>query len=689
MCDLNYLTTTKKLTWPTKVDVDKILEGAPHGVGEMSISHYDWMLNSARSISGFSTVTNAQPQNTMQIKRSNQIFSEEPISKRVISELTDEIITQTTLINYTTEKEIPFLINSDFYAQVFIEENSDLSAVLTAPNGDTLSLEQSNDNTFRLTKEIVTSDFGLWKLKVSGTSGLYQVMVSRNIGDLDLFINTEKSQGTLGENISIAAYLYDINNNDFMSPTPIIDDQLIINAKVIYSNGNEELIQLYDDGNHLDGNANDGFYAANNLELSQVGIIKVYLTATRENNWQLQSYVPTEVNVINVNESTLNGNYSENIIDNNSDGLQDVLDINVDVNIKSLGTYNITYFLTDKDGTDIYNASKSFEAESIGNISINLPVAGSILYESSHQGPYNLRTVILEKYIDGNLVKFDEVTNAYTTTVTDPAVFRDKNIEFKGVDAIRKLDEDNDGKTDYLEVDYIMNILEPGVYYVQGTLNDENNNILEWNNFNHSWTVGEQKFTYRFDGANIANSQPKELYLSNVAVTGTVDKQASERYLLDENVDSSTFILPTLPDFKLEIGSKYTKSISNHINLVNTGASTTVSIPVSVYYGDPSNSNLIATLTISGINNGEQKALSFDYDINTLGNDLIYIMVNQNQTVTEVNYTNNMISFDPSALSLSTGASNLASIPSLKHMSLLFLFVLLSILTYRQKYRVQ
>ncbi len=96
---------------------------------------------------------------------------------------------------------------------------------------------------------------------------------------------------------------------------------------------------------------------------------------------------------------------------------------------------------------------------------------------------------------------------------------------------------------------------------------------------------------------------------------------------------------------------------------------------------------------IDGLNSLETKNIAFSYDNDILSNEPIYITVNEDHTITETKYDNNIFSFYPKASSGSGGgtggivsAGSIVAIPSIKHY---FLLVLMLVLMFKAKEQIK
>lgn len=294
---------------------------------------------------------------------------------------------------------------------------------------------------------------------------------------------------------------------------------------------------------------------------------------------------------------------------------------------------------------------------------------------------YTLSDLFLEKDISNQLTIIDRKTNAYTTSISDYNLFIDKDIEFVGIDKIRGIDSDNNGKYETLEVDYKWVIYQPGNYRIQGTMSDENLVNIEFNNLSANWTKGEQIITYRFDGKKITNANTQKLYLSNVAVVGPVARKAPQSYLI-ANINGGQFEIPDYPDVMVS------KANAKQITIKNLGQTTTQDITVALYYGHPNNNKLIKEQILNGLAYQAEQTITYQYDVTQLGSEPIYVALNASRTLTESRYDNNLYAFTPATTTNPPTPAQVKKVPGLQSGGLILLILSLVILFLSRKTRL-
>jgi uncharacterized repeat protein (TIGR01451 family) len=143
--------------------------------------------------------------------------------------------------------------------------------------------------------------------------------------------------------------------------------------------------------------------------------------------------------------------FSDQGIDTDGNGKYDTLQVTVELNIPSSGTYILTGAM---DSTNIGESNTTYlEA---GLQQVNLSFFGEKIYESQTDGPYTLSFFLYYgnyTYLDTRLSFYDTNTYSYTN-------FDRPSILFTGNHFIDAIDDDGDGTNDQLIVDLELNLTE-------------------------------------------------------------------------------------------------------------------------------------------------------------------------------------------------------------------------------------
>lgn len=175
---------------------------------------------------------------------------------------------------------------------------------------------------------------------------------------------------------------------------------------------------FHDDGAAPDEKAHDGIYS---LEISDQGLIgTLFGTVTaKEGHVQRQAlvsllFVQPTAKILNIE--------GERLIDENSDGLAEYLEITVRLDVEQTGQYILNAYLDDKDGQAIafdqinhaFNAVLGGETQlEEGAQSLSLSFPGPQIRSHNINGPYHLRLILQDQSQEG--VDVDVTTEAYVT----------------------------------------------------------------------------------------------------------------------------------------------------------------------------------------------------------------------------------------------------------------------------------
>jgi len=155
------------------------------------------------------------------------------------------------------------------------------------------------------------------------------------------------------------------------------------------------------------------------------------------------------------------GNYSDEKVDLNGDGIAEYLKINVELNIENPGYY---YVFGEIKGLK-YAASKYLLLPT-GIQTVSLQFYGEQIYEAELNGPYIFSGFLA----DENFNNVDYRLDTHSTLPYNHVEFKQPNILFTGNSSDYGFDENSDGLYDLLKVDVEVNVLEPGEYKIYGNL---------------------------------------------------------------------------------------------------------------------------------------------------------------------------------------------------------------------------
>ncbi len=188
-------------------------------------------------------------------------------------------------------------------------------------------------------------------------------------------------------------------------------------------------------------------------------------------------------------------NFSDIGIDTDGDGLYDLLQINVELDVQEAGTYTVMGSL---DSSDSISGTVRQEVQLLtGSQSINLDFDGQQIFQDRKDGPYYLRRLRVE---DAASNKIDFINEAYTTGAYTYIQFQHDDVSINA-DSYRDqgLDIDNDGDFDSLRVEFELNNAgQGGNYRASADLVDENGKTIGHKELSFTLTAGNA-FTVTLD----------------------------------------------------------------------------------------------------------------------------------------------------------------------------------------------
>jgi len=253
---------------------------------------------------------------------------------------------------------------------------------------------------------------GTWTLEVSAmntpadSTVLFFVMAAMK-NTLSLSIATDNEYYSQTEPVLIIAALTE-------SGSPKTEASAY--AIIMRPNYSIDSLDLFDDGTHNDGSANDGVYGNSYTNTTMGGRYLLSITASGLTSGGEQ-FEREEILEFDVNPATatFTGSYSDQGVDADGDSYFDSLRIELGLQIDSAGDYEIVGTLVDSNGTEIDIGNSSATGLSQGTHTFILDFSGQKIRQNGVDGPYYLKNLALfdETHI---LIQADYKENAYTTS---------------------------------------------------------------------------------------------------------------------------------------------------------------------------------------------------------------------------------------------------------------------------------
>ncbi len=401
-----------------------------------------------------------------------------------------------------------FTPNETYTKDVYIEDDSaavftaftsstDVQVHLEDPNGNIIDSTYSGYNkvsTFfftQITFDMTALMTGVWKLVV--TSGGQPTVIS-----MEATNSTNKSiiayptaTLSLGLPNPISAHFKDGN-------TPITGGQASVT--IYRPDAITEQLTLVDDGTNGDTTANDGIYTglynpslAGNYELITFGTTGQTTVAHKQNIM----VAPSSASIV--------GNYNEQVIDTDGDGLYNALTIDVDIDVTNASGFVLSGVLTNASDSIIATASVvtiGANSLSVGTHTLTLYFNGLSIGDAGFDGPYKLQNLTL---MDANqAADVAYLQNPYTTTAYSVTAFQQPAFRLTGNNSETPIDSDGDGKYDELQIHLEFNVGVGGTFDFNGQLVDVLGNNVAWYQENNTFlNAGLHTLTFTFDATDI------------------------------------------------------------------------------------------------------------------------------------------------------------------------------------------
>jgi hypothetical protein len=183
-------------------------------------------------------------------------------------------------------------------------------------------------------------------------------------------------------------------------------------ARIRRPDGIVDIISLYDDGEHDDGQADSGVFGGVYTQTTTGGIYGVLVTATGVYESEVFTRTATASFAIAPNGAALSGVYSDSGIDETGDGIYEWLEFTADITVTEAATYTLSVELYAGE-IFITHARQKMHLE-VGQQAVPVRFAGPVIFEAGLDGPYTIRNVMLLEESPMTLL-IEMVDNVHTT----------------------------------------------------------------------------------------------------------------------------------------------------------------------------------------------------------------------------------------------------------------------------------
>jgi len=204
-----------------------------------------------------------------------------------------------------------------------------------------------------------------------------------------LTANTNAQYYSIGNTVQITANLSE--DSSFLAGVPVL-------AKILKEDGTVAQVVLSDNGKK----SYVGKYVTDSSGYLIVRVIAEDPAFSREENLLV---------MVGAEEATLTGNYADQGIDDNDDGIYEHLELSAEINVADPGGYLVTAVL-EKDGVTV--ARTTFYGELlVGTSQITLEFSGEKFFQSKLDGPYTVANITVLKV--GSGIPTQIANNVFTT----------------------------------------------------------------------------------------------------------------------------------------------------------------------------------------------------------------------------------------------------------------------------------
>ena len=185
-----------------------------------------------------------------------------------------------------------------------------------------------------------------------------------------------------------------------------------VSAQINLPTGSSQILSLFDDGSHSDGQPNDGIFGNTYTQTGAGGIFGVVVTANGVYTSVPYTRIATSFFTIAPDTASLTGQYDDMPINSDGDPAYEWLEINIGVNVAQPGTYTLSADLF--VGATLITHARKTQFLINGSQTVSVLFKGVDIYNNQLNGPYTVRNVLLLDETSVTLL-IEAVDNAHTT----------------------------------------------------------------------------------------------------------------------------------------------------------------------------------------------------------------------------------------------------------------------------------
>jgi hypothetical protein len=355
---------------------------------------------------------------------------------------------------------------------------------------------------------------GQWMAQITATNtytdGEDYVLVTAVSSTITVTAEVDKDWYAVNEPVQISAALRH-------GSAPVTG--AVVTATVFFSGTTAATTNLYDDGLHGDGAADDGWYTNTFTDTSQIGYYLILVSAEGTSGGTAFSRVTSTQAAVASTGASVNDSYAEGLFDTDGDGLYNTLVITTGVSVTDTASYRLVAMLTDTEGNYVVDAATEITL-TVGVTDIPLLFSGETIAQSGRDGPYQLRNLAFLDLSSTTPVQADHRAFAYTTDAYAHSQFQRDPIIVSTYATDQGVDTNGNGKHDLLRINASVDVRYAGTYTVTARLFD-----ADWQDVASVYTTvdlvtGTNAISLDFNGAAIsASGRNGPYHVSNLVIT--------------------------------------------------------------------------------------------------------------------------------------------------------------------------
>lgn len=399
--------------------------------------------------------------------------------------------------------EVPIDDSSETYVSVLYSAGAPLSVELVSPSGERITpgtsgveFEDSEVEGTRLAIYLLPSpEVGTWTVEVGGAPAtVYAVHAWPAESSVALTVQLPEPSVASGEAVPVHAILTD-------GSAPITGAD--VSATVLLPDDTSVEVPLSDDGVGADETAGDGVYSGT-LSTGPVGMYRLGIVASGDTSdgtpFSREAFA---LATASSGAATVTG-FADRGIDTNANGMYDVLQVSLDVDVEAAGTYRVLGELTDSEG----NAQTSSTVVTLpaGSSPVALTFDGATIYDAGVDGPYTLSQLRITEESDLALMPVTSLTDAHVTGAYAYGEFEHSGLRLTGEGSAEGVDLDGNGLFDQFQVTVQVHADTAGYYEWSGQLRSPDGTELDFEAGAATFVVGDNDLSFTFDGWAIGNA---------------------------------------------------------------------------------------------------------------------------------------------------------------------------------------